>query len=753
MREDFSSSDSQHLSLENGMKRLASFFWDKDDTQLSRKTWFALIFAMLIIVDIVIVLDIPIIRSVLAFLYFSTVPGLLLLEVLQLTMIGYAKRFVVGVGLSVVFLMFVGLIFNEIYLAVGIPNPVSLDFMLPSFTLVLALLIFAAYRANRTEGGNVKIPNPRSIVGSSADAPLLMFAMLFPFLAIFGTYLMNTQENNAILIILLLLIFAYVIALVAVARQTKVTEIVYPVAILMISVALLLKHGLTSSYLLGVDVHGEYISYQAVVNNQYWSLPASGNKLIATLTTSILPAVLQLLSGVSGFYIYKLVMQLIFSVTPVAVYFVARKYVNETYAFLASIFFMTQIGFMSQIQGDTREEIAILFLTLAAFVYLEEDIRGSQKTLLFVLFASAIVFANYSAALVFILVLALAWVLAAFAGAYPRLRHHQHEPNSPFRTISFAMILALVALFFLWWSQISASELGLSSYFLSTLHEFQTFFVTENQGTGVTHALGHTAGIVEAIRSYTYDLVFVISGIGVLSIFIKRERKFFRTGYAFFALASALLLVAWLFLPGPGGFSVTRIVQVLLVFLAVPFVIGVCSILKTMRINKQRYFVSVVLLLLLVQFASTTYLLDQAAGVPTSLDLNRSGFQGDALYIYPGEEVAANWLANNMVSNGKVATDKFGGIILSDVGLRPFDPYSYIYFSTNDSYLYRSYLSDTNDSYLYLRYLNVRGEVQVSPVSSQEYGQAILNVPLVNFSQFYSAKNKLYENGESVIYR
>ncbi len=251
MSEDFSNRDSQSPSQENGVMRLAAFFWDKDGIQLSRKRWFVFIFAMLIVVDMVIVLNIPIIRPVLAFLYFSTVPGLLFLEVLQLTGISYAKRFIVGFGLSVLFLMFGGLIFNEIYLGLGIPNPVSIDYMLPSFTLVVALLIFAAYRANRTEGENVKIPKLRSIVTSSADVPLLMFPMLFPFLAIFGTYLMNTQENNAILIVLLLLIFAYVIALVAVARRTKVTGIVYPTAILMISIALLLKHGLTTSYLLG----------------------------------------------------------------------------------------------------------------------------------------------------------------------------------------------------------------------------------------------------------------------------------------------------------------------------------------------------------------------------------------------------------------------------------------------------------------------------------------------------------------------
>ena len=748
MREDFSSRDYQPPSLENGVKLLRRSFGG-DNIQLSKKRWFAFIFAMLIIVDIVIVLDIPIIRPVLAFIYFCTVPGLLFLEVLQLTEIGYAKRFIIGFGLSVVFLTFIGLIFNQIYLAVRIPNPVSVDYMLPSLTFVLALLIFAAYRRSRVKGENVKIPHLRSIVGSSSDVPLLLFPMLFPFLAIFGTYLMNTQENNTILIVLLLLIFAYVIALVAVARRTEVTGTVYPAAILMISVALLLKHGLTSSYLLGADVHGEYLAFQSVINNQYWILPAYGDKLTATLSTSMLPAVLQLLSGVSGYYMFKLVFQLIFSITPVAIYFVARKYVNETYALLTSILFMAQIGFMFGLQSAMREEVALLFLTLAVFVYFEDDIRRFHRTLLFVLFASAAIFAHYSAAMAFIIILTLAWIIAAFAGTYSRLRHHQHEPNLPYRPLSLGIIFTLVVLFFFWWSQLTSSYLGLGNYLFTTLHDLQTLFVSENQQIAVTHALGGAAVITDKIRSYTYDLVFVISGIGVLSIFFTREKKFFRTGYAFFALASVVVLVVWFLLPEGGGYAVTRVAQVVLVFLAVFFVIGVCAILKTMRINKQRYFVSVALLLLLAQFASTTYLLDQAMGVPASMDLNRSGVQADIYYIYPEDEVSANWLANNMVSNGpmvsngSVAADKPGGLTLSDVGLGSFDPYSSLYLFPNDSWQSRSALNQVNDSYLYLHTLNVRGEVVVSPAE----------VPLVNFSQIYSAKNKLYDNGASIIYR
>src|SRR5665647_2781876 len=168
---------------------------------------------------------------------------------------------------------------------------------------------------------------------------------------------MNTQQNNSILLALLLLIPSYVVALVILQSRRNIAAVVFPVTILMISIALLLAHGLTSDYLVGADVQGEYLAYQQVVNSQHWTF-LSNQVSVTTLGTSLLPAVYQLITGISGFYMFKLVFQLIFSVTPLVVYIIAKKYLTTVYAFLASFLFMAQLQFIANIQSAVREEVA-----------------------------------------------------------------------------------------------------------------------------------------------------------------------------------------------------------------------------------------------------------------------------------------------------------------------------------------------------------------------------------------------------------
>ena len=209
---------------------------------------------------------------------------------------------------------------------------------------------------------------------------------------------MNTQQNNSILIALFLLIPSYVVALVVLQGRRNIAPVVFPVTILMISSALLLMVGLTSNYLVGADVQSEYLVYQHVVSVQHWSILSNlaYTPLAATLGTSLLPAVYQLITGISGVYMFKLLLQLICSVSPLVVYVIARKYLTATYAFLASFLFMAQEQFIVSIQSSVREEIALLFFALAFMVLLADDLKGQLKTLLFLLFATGAILTHYT---------------------------------------------------------------------------------------------------------------------------------------------------------------------------------------------------------------------------------------------------------------------------------------------------------------------------------------------------------------------
>ena len=123
---------------------------------------------------------------------------------------------------------------------------------------------------------------------------------------------------------MLFLIPLYLVAIVYL--QKKVHWATYPLALWLISLSLLLMYGLTSTYLMGRDVHLEYYCYQLSLSNFHWDLNAYYNSYNACISINILPLIYHVLSGVKGEYVFKVFMALIGSLIPLIVYLVAKKY-------------------------------------------------------------------------------------------------------------------------------------------------------------------------------------------------------------------------------------------------------------------------------------------------------------------------------------------------------------------------------------------------------------------------------------------
>jgi uncharacterized membrane protein len=706
---------------------LKKFLWTYGDLRVSLKSWFVLILASLILVDIVIVLDIPFVRPICGFLFFTTIPGLMIIYALRLTKIGPLQTGVMAVGLSLLFLIFAGLFFNEVYYAAGITNPLSVPYLLPSLSFALFLLAIVAYRLNRADRPFVTVPNLPSLLNENGDLPLLLIPSLFPFLAVFGTYLMNTQQNNDILIALFLLIPSYAVALVVLRGRRNIAPVVFPVTILMISSALLLTVGLTSNYPVGADVQNEYLVYQQVVSAQHWSILNNvGNPaLAATVGTSLLPAVYQLITGISGAYMFKLLLQLISSVTPLVVYIIARKYLTAIYAFLASFLFMAQLQFIVNIQSAVREEIALLFFALAFMVLLTDDLSGPRKTLLFLLFATGAILTHYTTGGVLILVLLIANGIAVAIAGYYRFARRDDARNLARPAITFTMIVLLLAILFLWYEQL-AQAANITDFLSVSAQHFSQLFTLEARSQGILSAVGTgISTLPQRVRGATYDLLYVIIGLGVLAMLFERETKLYGNRYAFLALASVILVIFWLGIPYLSHYSILRVFQLLLVLLAVPFFIGVFAILKKLKITRQRYLLSAVLLILLVQYAGSSLLTDQAFGIPNSIVLNRSGTSWDIYYIYNQEVIAGQWLKNNEAGTSNITAD-YGGIFRFEAA--QFAPHV-VYFGQGGSSTAR---------YVYLQYANELGFFESGNVSST--------------SNLLSARSKIYENGKATIY-
>lgn len=318
---------------------------------LRTKEWFVFIITILLLTDLAILLDIPFLRQIIGFLFLIILPGLLILQILKLNKLGFTEKSVLLVGLSISFLMFFGLLINNLSLSLGYRTPLSAIFLLVSFNLAFIVLAIIGYKTNKEP--IFSLPNLNLDLSEKA---FLIVPILFPALSIFGMHVMHTTDNNIILIILLFLIPAYVIFLCF--FNQKFPKRLYPIVIYLISISLLLLWSLISNHIVGIDTHSEYYFFRTTLNNMYWSV-FGHSTLDACLSISLLPTVYQSILNISSEFLFKILYSSLYSISPLVIYILSKKYIGEFYAFLTSCFFMFQHSFLFTAM-NARTSLALL---------------------------------------------------------------------------------------------------------------------------------------------------------------------------------------------------------------------------------------------------------------------------------------------------------------------------------------------------------------------------------------------------------
>ena len=252
---------------------------------LSPTNWFSLIIAIIVLTNIATLLGIPVLRQISGFIFLTFIPGFLLLSILKLNKLGLVEKIVLSVGLSIAFVMLFGLAVNGLLLAIGYTKPLSTISLLISFStaaIILAVIVYIRNKAITFSFSNFKL--------TTREKAFLIVPALFPLLSIVGMRIMNLTDNNVILMVLLFMIPAYVIFISFSNR--KVSEKVYPAAIFLIGISLLLMYSLRSNHIIGADTHVEYFIFQTILDNLRWSQLGFGI-LDACPSISLLPAIYQ----------------------------------------------------------------------------------------------------------------------------------------------------------------------------------------------------------------------------------------------------------------------------------------------------------------------------------------------------------------------------------------------------------------------------------------------------------------------------
>jgi uncharacterized membrane protein len=726
--------------------------------RLGDKEWFVLIIAIILLTDIVILLDVPVLRVIFGFLCFTLLPGALILFILKLNKIGITEKIVLSVGLSVSFLIFFGFLIDKLYFSLGYATPLSTISVVVTFSAVMIILFIVGCKTNK-EAFSFAMPDFNL---NTTEKAFLIIPVMFPALSVFGMHIMNTIDDNIILMFLLFLIPIYV-AFVCFFNH-KFPKRFYPVVIFLISISLLLLHSLRSNHIIGADTHTEYYYFRMIFNNLHWDI-LGHSVLDACLASSLLPSIYQSFLNVNGEYLYKILYSLLFSVVPLIVFVISKKYVGELYAFLASIFFMSQSLFI-RAGINPRTSTAILFFALAMMTLFSDKIDPLKKRILFIVFMASVIISHYSTAYIFFFIMLFGWFSIEILAKRFTLK----------KNISLTMVLLFFGIIFFWYSQVTEVAFNTGVDFVEqTFLNLHNFFIMESRCGRTEGLLGEGImykGIPHKIEFVFTWLTFVLISVGVISMLKKYKEMVviqgikhlkpdflktkFSIEYLVLTLACAGLLVIMIAVPYISeGYDIKRLYTMMTVILSVVFVLGGIMLSKhffffvkrkpvlkekqknlTENTSQVRAYL-IILLVLVPYFMCTTGTMYQIFGVPREITLNSDGFQYNASYIHDQESYALKWLGKNREQDKprmRYYTDYYGLIRLISQGkiLSNVDQVSLVGHGA------------CKGGYIYLRYYNV--------VNGKLMDESI-GYNMTDYSDVFVVRNEIYDNGGSEIWK
>jgi len=717
-------------------------------------------------------------RAIFSFLFLTTIPGLLIMLALKVRNIGFWEYLVYTVGLSISFLMFGGLAVNWILPLTNLTDkPLSLVPLTVCFSIILFIFGTIAYVRNKDLSLKINIPKL-----NTTSKVFLIIPIIFPILSILGAITLNNGGPNYLTMILYGAISVYVFLLII--FRNKLHESIYPYSIIFLSVSLLLSYSLRSQYLIGFDIaHEMYFFHKTNIAN-YWLSNSALNIYNACLSITILPSIFSSILNISDELIFKINFQILFSLLPLGIYILVKKFARNYIAFLSTFLFITQIWFIQQMPSLIRQEIAFVYFVLFLLVMFSGVFSKYQKYLLFIIFGFSLIISHYSTAYVWLIMMIVSNLIYIVLTKIYRLKFYQ-------KPVSFTIIFLMISFLTLWYAIFTNSSSGLrliaenilankniifseetlrsaqdrllfknlyintdnnvvKSYTeASALYKAQNYSLFNLQSYKDYEPSAMRSFIIEPKINYSISILiwrimtvikFIITnilpilGLMYLLFKFKSKKENEKINYISICLASLPLIFLLLFLPFlKTEYNLTRLYLQFLIVLAYPATLGGLVMFSIFR-QKRIYFYTA---LVIIFFLYTSGFLLQFIGGNPSITLNNYGEDYDKFYIHNSEVASATWLSDNKISDSLIYADEHANLRLSAYGEIKSDEVNYdIFPSTIDKY-----------SYVYLNLTNVN--------FNKTYRRFDIDFISYNLPKEFLSENKnlIYSNGESEIYK
>lgn len=172
--------------------------------------------------------------------------------------------------------------------------------------------------------------------------------------------------------------------------------------------ALLLLNSLRGWYLTGHDIQREYEYFRLTLGGSLWSVASYPDAYNACLSITLLPVSVVRLTTIQDIYVFKLVLPVLFALTPVLVFRAVRNVTSRLVALLSALYFMAFPTFFTDMTFLGRQEVAFVLLGCALLVLTDQGRPLRARRIGFCVLFAGIVLSHYSTTYVLVAVLGIA---------------------------------------------------------------------------------------------------------------------------------------------------------------------------------------------------------------------------------------------------------------------------------------------------------------------------------------------------------
>lgn len=491
-------------------------------------------------------IDTPITRPLIGFIYLSFIPGYLLLRILKLHKLSSIESFLYALGLSLFMDMFIGFLMNIFYPMFGITNkPIAEIPIILTMSGVVFLLCIIAYFRDK-EYDNPDFIDLRNILNLQ-----VLFSSLIPFMAIFGTYLVNYYHNNILLMIMIAVIALVVLVI---GFTNWINYKTYPFLIWILGITLVLHTMLIGNYVSNHDL--EMSNAKDVIIEGKYNLNEYGDTN-SILVTNVFTPILYFVSSLSLTSIYKLIFPFLTSLIPLTTYMLSQKYINKKESFLSAFLVMTSGNgaFFTIFVVTTKQVVGQLYLILLLYTILSKNIGNSQKKIIIlIIFIMGILWSHYGSATLTLLGL-------TFTTFFVITRS---KLNKNFRNITQKSIIISTFLIFLlfvsWYMNVSNSSLiyTLISNSRAVLGSIPGEFMSPSSSRGANIVFTSFGGSLLALKYLNLASAFFL-GLGLFKSLVYTSKSKFDNIYLGISIYLFTLLLCSVALPFFSAMSPKRL--------------------------------------------------------------------------------------------------------------------------------------------------------------------------------------------------